>query len=501
VSSTFYGLEIAKTGLFASQQSINLTGHNIANANTAGYTRQRLAQSSIEVTSGSERFAAVTKGFTGGGVRSDGIEQIRSDFLDRQYRTENGTQQMWSTKSDAMGYIEKLFNETDDSGLSTTINDFFVSLQTLSTNPESPEYRTNVMQNAMKMTDDFQHYASQLADKQSEINDTVKVTVSQINDAAQNIADLNNEIFRYEINGEKANDLRDKRNTLLDTLSGIADISYSEDADGQVSVDLGGKTLVSGQTVHQLQTSATQTNNISGGITLNAVSWADYTEADGSASPLVVSSGSLKGYLDIRDGNTTDNVGIPELMSQLDTLASTIATQFNAIHSAGYTLPDSSNGNTSSTGVNFFTVPASGTITAANISVDSAIQSNVDNIAASGVEITSTTLMGNNTNALALANLQNKTDIPTVGSIESYLKGFISGIGVTAAHANTMLDNEESLVDNLVNQKTSVSGVSTDEELTNLIKYQHSYSASARVITAIDEALDVIINKMGLVGR
>jgi flagellar hook-associated protein 1 FlgK len=408
---------------------------------------------------------------------------------------------MWSSRSDALGYIEQLFNETGDTGLSSSINNFFSSLQTLTTDPESEEYRTNVLQNANEMTDDFQHVASQLADKQADEDESVNVTVTQINDAAKNIADLNDQIFRYELSGNKANDLRDQRNNLLDTLSGLTDISCSEDSDGEVSVAIGGKTLVDRTTVHALQATQTQANPIAGLGNLYAVTWADYTEPDGSPSPVTVTSGSLKAYLDMRDGNSGTDIGIPYLMNGLNMLAAGITSAVNAVNSQGWTLPDDSNGNVSATGVNFFTETTGVPVTASNFSVDAAIKSSVYNIATAGSQVTSSDLRGDNTNALQLAGLQNKTDIPVIGSIEGYEKGYVAGIGEETAHTNRMRDNEQTLVDSLENQRQSISGVSVDEEMTNLVKYQHAYAASARVITAIDEYLDTLINKMGMVGR
>lgn len=487
--SSFYGFEIAKTGLFASQRAIDLTGHNIANANTVGYTRQRLMLTNQELISGGERFQEIVRGYTGSGVRMNGVEQVRNIYLDMQYRRENGTMEMWNARSDALGYIEQIYNETGDTGLSNSINSFFNSINTLTMNPESKEYRTNVMQNAIKMTDDFRHIATQLTDKQFEQNEAVRVSVIQANDIAETIAGLNDQIFRFELTGQKANDLRDKRNNLLDELSGIADYTYSEDADGMVSVEMGGRLLVDKTTVNELQTVPNPAN---GGLL--DVAWA----SDGAL--FTPNSGKLKAYLDMRDGNTASNVGIPYLMARLDLLASSIATEFNAVHNAGWTYPDVTNGNVSATGVDFFEEPAGG-VTAMNFSISAAIEASVYNIAAAGMQIVDSTHRGNNTNALAMVALQNRIDLPVIGSLEGYLKGYIAEVGVEANHANQMLDGEQALVNSLINQKQSVSGVSVDEEMTNLVKFQHSYAASARVITAIDEYLDMLINKMGIVGR
>jgi flagellar hook-associated protein 1 len=500
LSSTFYGFEIAKTGLFAAQRAIDLTGHNISNANTVGYTRQRLMQSSRELISGRERILEITKGVSGEGVRIDGVEQVRDNYLDTQFRRESGAEEMWSARSDAMGYIEQLFNETGDSGLSASINNFFTSLNTLTMNPESKEYRTNVMQNALMMTDNFKHLATQLTDKQMDQNEAVRVASVQINDIAKNIADLNDQIFRYELNGDKANDLRDQRNNQLDQLAGIVDIDYSEDAEGEITVLLGGKALVDKDDAFQIDANATKTNPIAGGNDLYELTWHDHLEPDGvTHSPVVATSGTLTAYIDMRDGNSAASIGIPYLMGRLDTLAATIADQVNTVHNGGYTMPDTSNGNLSVNNVDFF--DETSTVTASNFDISAAIKTSVFNIAAAGAQITPTSGVGDNANAMKLEQLQNKLNIPIIGSIEGYLKGFVSEIGVEASHTNQMRDSQQSLVDSLENQRQAVSGVSVDEEMTNLVKYQHSYDASARVITAIDEYLDTLINKMGLVGR
>ena len=493
--STFYGFEIAKTGVFAAQRYIDLTGHNIANANTVGYSRQRLVLDNAEIATGGAKVLEVIRGYSGTGVRTQGVEQLRNAFLDRQYRNEYGSYEMWNARSEAMTYIEDLFNESGESGLSKSISSFFSAAHKLTENPESKEYRTNLMQNALLMTDDFKHLATQLVEKQAEQNEAVRVSAIQINDIANNIADLNNQIFRYELSGEAANDLRDKRNNLLDELSGIADITYTEDDDGMLTVELGGVELVNRLTATTINYAATTPNPIAGQANLYTLTW-----DDGTGTPVTVTTGKLRSYMDMRDGDSAADIGIPYIMHKLDTLSSTIATEVNAIHNAGYTLPDASNGNTSVNGVDFFNEPAGG-VTALNFTLDAAITASVFNIAASGNQITDDTLRGDNTNAVKLDELQNKIDIAGIGSIEGYLKGFVAELGVETSHTAKMLEGEQTLIKSLTNQRTSVSGVSIDEEMTNLIKFQQSYAASARVITTIDEYLDVLINKMGIVGR
>lgn len=492
--STFYGLEIAKSGLFAAQRSIDLTGHNISNSNTVGYTRQRLLLSPKELGVGGVRFKEITRGYSGQGVRINGIEQVRNIYLDTQFRRENSKLEYWSTRSDALGYIQQLFGETGDTGLSVSITNFFKSLQTLSMNPESRECRMSVLQSATEMTYDFQNIASQMVDKQADMDEAVRVTVIEINDIAASIADLNNQIFRFELTGEKANDLRDQRNNLLDTLSGIVDIAYAEDADGMVNVTIGGDLLVDRLTVNTLQATQTQPNPIATLGPLYEVTWT------ATAAPLVSTAGKLQGYIDIRDGNIAANAGVPYLMSRLDELAAGITHEFNLVHNAGWSLPDVSNGFVSANGIDFFTEGAA-PVTAFNFSVDAAIQASVFNIAAAGAQVTAPELRGDNANALLLVSLQNQVGLPVIDSIEGYEKGFVAEIGLEASHTMRMRDSQQVLVNNLSNQKLSVSGVSMDEEMANLVQFQHSYEASARMITAIDEYLDLLINRMGIVGR
>ena len=505
MASSFYGFEIAKSGLFAAQRAIDLTGHNISNVNTAGYTRQRLIQSAVDLNTLGERFKSVVKGYSGTGVTITGVEQVRNSFLDRQFRREYGQQEMWGTRADSLSYVESLFDDMGDTGLSTDINRFFTSLESLTQSPESKEYRTNVIQTALNMASNFKHLYTQLQDKADEQNNAVNVTVTQINDITKNIASLNEQIYRFELGGDTANDLRDQRNTLLDALSGLADITYSENASGQLTVDMAGKTLVSHTTTYALTATQDVTNPFTGAA--NSYYSVNYTDpATGVTSVVTPSSGKLKAYLDMRDGNSASNQGLPYYVSRLNTLADTIAHQFNLIHAAGYTLPDASNGNTSAMNINFFTqtYDALGNripITANTMDVDSAVKNNPYNIAASDVQITDPTLRGNNANAIKLVNLQDNINIPSIGSIEGYLKGMLAEIGSEASHTNQMYASQQVLVTNLDNQKQSISAVSLDEETTNLIKFQQAYSASARVITTIDEYLDVLINKMGLVGR
>ena len=499
--SIFAGLETARKGLMVSQKAIEVTGHNIANANTPGYARQRLSTVSIDNSGGLNRLASVGTALVGGGAAIITVDQIRSPFLDRQYRQESSLLSEWRTRADNLAYIESLFDELSDTGISEALKQFSTSIQELSKNPAANENRTYVIQNAISLSETLRHFSVQLSEKQHEQDQTVQTITSQINTITRSISDLNTRIAFSEMSGQKANDLRDQRNTMLDDLSGLISYTAHENDKGQLQIMLGDDLLVSHQHVRELATEKNIDNPLDGQLAaLNSVVW-----ADGSGT-VEIASGSLKATMDIRDGDTSSRVGLPFLSHQLDRLTVAIADTFNTVHQNGWTLPDPANGLLSAPGAAFF---ISGTdsegnalpMRAATITVNPAIIENLTLVAASDVPVDSTALYGNNRNALELSAIFTRRDLPDIGSLSGFINSFISTIAVACDHANNRTDNQNILVSSLEQQRASVMGVSLDEETTSLIRFQHSYAAAARVITTIDEMLDVLINRTGMVGR
>ena len=495
---SFYGFEIAKTGLNISQRAIVLTGHNIANANTVGYTRQRIVQTAIEPSNGAAKIGTLSKASIGGGVEVRVIDQIRSDYIDRQYRQANASLGYWNTRSDELQYVEAVLNELSKSSVSSSMADFFNSISELSIDPVNEEIRTNVQQNALKMIETFHHYYNQLTELQSTYNDSMKVTVGEINDLLTSIANYNQQIHSFELSGQHANDLRDKRNVLLDELSGLIDITYTEDTSGYLTISCGEQVLISHTDTHFLEA-----RSVSG--------TPDYYEIyfAGTDDVFEYSDGKLKAFANLRDGNTADNVGIPYILESINTLARAMAQAFNDVHKQGYTRPYG--GGDSLTDINFFNVPLDGEgdedyslITAGNLALSAEILANVNNIAASSQPIdfdAANTQEGNNINALALLALTTSTSIPVVGNFENYLKSTIVQIAIESSTAQKMAYSQKTIIDNLEDRRQSISGVSLDEEMVQMMTFQHAYAAASRVLTAIDESLDVLINRTGVVGR
>ncbi|WP_066683526.1 flagellar hook-associated protein FlgK [Christensenella intestinihominis] len=517
--STFYGLEIAKTGLFTSQNQLDITGHNIANVDTTGYTRQRLNTAALPPAGGNGFIGTDIKGTSGRGVETIYVEQVRNSFLDYQYRKENTSTAKWQTKEQYFEYAEALFNdELDDmvisTGVSAIFSSFYNSLYELEKSPESRSIRDNVQQNAIKMTQTMNSYYDRLVEQQDTLNESVRITVDEVNDIARQIARLNGQIYGYELSGAKANDLRDQRNTLLDTLSGLINVNSYEDVNGQLVVEIEGKNLVRHTQYQQFVAEQNIPNPIDGGETqLYGVYWAD-REGNATANEVNITNGALRGYMDVRDGNSKDAVGIPYIVQQLNNLCQKIASDINSVHEKGYTIPNEQGGE-SKTGISFFDVPTDPTdpakrdysqITAKNFRISDDIMKDVFNIAASDMLVSQTgdvnEQKGNAKIAIAMAELiTKKNDEGNPDNIDSVYKALMSDISTEMKHIHDTADGQAVMKAHLQQQRKSVSDVSLDEEMTNVVRFGHAYSAASRVISAIDEQLDTLINKMGLVGR
>lgn len=247
--STFLGIEIGKTGLIASQMGLSVNGQNISNADTDGYTMQKVRTASIAPAGAGYLLSQVTSySNVGQGVDVLSIDQIRSAYLDQQYRDQYSDFSSSEYTAQGLSYMEKLFDETNTStSITKSISSFFDALNGFAKDTKSEAARTTVQQSALSMTENFNMIYKEMVDLSNDQNTSVKTVSTQINQISTQIADLNKQIFEYEYSGQKANDLRDVRNNLLDTLSGYANISYEEDGKGMVNVSLCGEKLVDGE--------------------------------------------------------------------------------------------------------------------------------------------------------------------------------------------------------------------------------------------------------------
>lgn len=458
------GLHIGVRALKAQQRALDVIGHNIANVNTEGYSRQRAELATTTPHTMPSMYNIKQAGQVGTGVEVTQILRIRESFIDERLRDNASLLGEWEQRSKALDEIETIFNEPTDDSLRKALDKFWGSLQELHNNPENGAVRANLRESAGALTDLFSAYHSQLKEYQSALNESVKNQVNQINTIAQRIADLNQNISAVHSTGENANDLMDKRDLLLDQLSKMVNIKVNYDNRGNANVSIGGFALVSGEDYTQLKYEVDSKKN--GYV---AVKWA------ATDNPLQLQSGELKGILDSRDTIAQTYV------DQLNDMARNFIREFNHIHQSGYGL----NG---STGIEFFKGTDAATIRVSDAILDPINGTN--NIAAA----LSPNLEADGGNAQRLSDLMHKGMLSEDKvSMNDYWGGIITKLGIDSQRATRLMNNSSTINHQLSQQRQSVSAVSLDEEMANLIVFQQAYNAAAKTIATQAEMLETLI--------
>jgi flagellar hook-associated protein 1 FlgK len=653
MSGLFDTFTIAKRGLNVQQSAINTTSHNIANASTTGYSRQRAVAETTTPFGGMSRFDTCSVGQVGTGAEITSIQRIRDYFVDYQVRSESGTSGYYTQASDTLSKAEDIFGEPSDTGIQELTNQFFNAFQEVSKTPDQSDVKTVAIQDASTLADALNYTYNQLKQTCEDSQTLLQTNVTDVNSYLDQINELNKQIRSVSSVGQTANDLMDKRDNLLDQLSykfGIKvdrdsldtinlssteypdaslvksnpnDTDYSRlsyvksaaagtDSSGNPTVtveyyplgdensatksftisaastteatDLA-KSLIQnriligdkdgnalGISKNQLTIPATDTTTtpptvgtttatVGGVTTITTVTSATNTDGSKTYTTLVKStpptsttqlkSGMFQTYKYDNGVNSVDNnhikgeiaanqsvqETIQGYMDNLDRLAAGLAYSVNAIQTGSLDASTASQG--LSNNLIFITNGASTTtdtgITAATIKVNSAL---VTDPTLLNCNTTSTSGEGDGSRANAIANLNSikmnlsnitssddlstmdrKTFLSKIGidttatttgftdstclnlnagtdgsTVDSYYKTIINNLATTTQEASRQVDNQETVLSNLEDQKSSVSGVSLDEEMTNLIQFQHAYQANAKMISTIDELLDVVIN-------
>ncbi|CAM3952462.1 flagellar hook-associated protein FlgK [Mesobacillus thioparans] len=513
--STFMGLETARRGMFTQQSALHTTGHNIANANTPGFTRQRINFEQTEPYPNASLNRPQIPGQVGTGVKAGSIQRVRESFLDVQYRGENNKLGYWETRAEAYNKLEEVLNEPSDSGLAKTMDQFWQSLQDLAVNPTNPGARSVVRQRGIAVAETFNYLHNSLSSIQRDLKNEISVTEKEINSLTYQISKINGQIADVEPHGYLPNDLYDERDRLIDQLSSLVNIKVDYTNSGGGSLK-----MADGQAViKMISDSGRELGILVSGDRNNNVT-VNFDGADESVKSVSIgnskfdftelkSTGKLKALVDsygYEESGKVDGV-YPNMLAELDNLAFTFATEFNNIHKDGMSPNDIAS--KTKAGNAFFSDSENVDLQhkgfASRIQLADAINQSLDNIAtADGSDIANATI-GNSANILKLANIINdKFDYAgnnQKANFRNYYEGVIGGMAVKSQEAVRLTQNSGSLRESVENRRKSVSSVSLDEEMTNMIQFQHAYNASARMITLQDEMLDKIINGMGTVGR
>ncbi len=595
MNSTFGGLNTVIRGLAAQQAGLDTVGHNVSNANTTGYSRQTV---NLVTTTPDTLYSNNGTMQKGSGVNVQSITRIRDFLIDKQMWEGISTLNAGKSKQDSLSKVETILNDTSDTGVQSVLNDFWDSWQTLATSASDDGTRMAVREQGVTLANAIQTAADQLTDMVSDINETITTKVKSINQLTSEISSLNKQIFAVEAGGtDNANDLRDRRDALVDDLSGMVDVRVTEDSSGRYIIQSASTTLVSATDYTELKTVSSKDADYG----YNLVNVADAQ----TGQVIKFTNGELSSMIDMRDNAST---GIKSYLNNLSTMSQFLLTEFNEVHKAGY-------GTDNSTGNNFFgdasTDYSDATATVSYTKADwigklavnqalfttdglakiaaktsaNAIAVTQSNTGGGAASITSAT--GNYTNGDTATSVKvnltvaagvvtkisyststdggktwgTATDIAGAGpytmtingitvdldvaasasnqtgdqynftlskgnvasgdnavnlskrlkndtsallgnkSLDGYYSTMVTALGVQSQNAQRLTTNQQTLVNQTTNWRASVSGVNTDEELTNMIRFQKGYSSAARVLTAMDEMLDKLINGTGTVGR
>jgi flagellar hook-associated protein 1 FlgK len=559
-----YGvLSIGSKALLTQQKGIYVTGNNIANVNTPGYTRQRLNLSSdVPVNT--------SVGPVGTGVTATGVERVYQRFLGVQINNETQTRGNWEAQKDILGRVEMIFDESGGYGLNSVMSEFWTAWQDLSNNPSGPVERTVLIAKSQIMAETFSKNYQDLQTVRQDIDTMIEGSVDEINLLAEKIARLNQKIIQMEAGDHTANDFRDQRDLLLNELSDWIDIGSFENSVGGVTVSVGtGQPLVEGTDAYRLATQINASGN-------QNITWID---ADNNTVDITgnISGGKVKGWLDVRD------LDIRNYLNRLDTLSQNLMAEVNTLHAGGYGL-DGSTGNDYFTGAasasgvldSLLTITAeeggggnlsvtlvgggtagSETVTtdpttgdiqiaiedgvstrtqiAAALQGHSAVASAVatapagtpwtlgagsDSVTLNGgasalnMQVNSAIVLderliaaaesfdtvpgdkpGDNGNSIAIANLRSARILNSnTATFDAYYESLIGDVGYEVQQAGAYYEHQSEMVHQLENYRESVSGVSIDEEMVNLVRYQNAYQAAAKLITTADEMMQTILN-------
>lgn len=468
--STFFGIETARRGLQAHRRSMETTGHNIANANTPGYSRQEAVHTASDPYTVPALHRVITPGQLGSGVSVDQVRRIRNEYLDAQYRDNAANEGFWKAKLDVAQQTELIFPEPLGRGIQSVMLNFFNDWHELNNNPQDAGVKAAVRESGLELASLFRQTHSQL----NHVRDSVAVAgeddyvikgrvydqVEQINAIVKEVQELNTAIERIKALGNQPNDLMDRRDVLLDKLSSYGELDIVEHREGTVSLKLFGKDLLIADNEPADQQQLVKAKMVDGTVSIVFGKYdpaGEFVQTIDAGNPVQVDN--LQTYNGSLAGLQVSLDDVNRYIKKLDELAETLIDEVNTAHEA-----------------TFF-----GGNLADGIVVDDAIIANLNAI--------------NGEMALKVAQLRS-TPLIDGGTLEGFYQGLVSEVGAKTRTALDQLTNQMAIREQVESLRESAAGVSLDEELSRMIQYQYGFQASARMMAALDDMLDVIINRL-----
>jgi flagellar hook-associated protein 1 FlgK len=454
--SDFNGLRIALSSLYAQRKALQVTGQNIANVNTEGYSRQRVE---MVANAGPSTPAIEPRYFGPGmGVLTDDTTRLRDQFLEVRGYQEHAVEAGLKESQSVLSRIELAFDEPSDDGLSTLINSFLAAFDDVANAPSDLAARAQLVEQGKTLMAGFTQLDAALATQRQSSIEELSSLVDEVNQAATRIAELNQNISSAINNGFSPNELMDQRDLLIAQMAEQVGVTVRPGENGTVNVFIGGTAIVRDTHVSPLRlevgTNPAQTVR---------VVWA----ADSYPAGVTGAAGGLvSGANDV----------IPRYRAGLADVAQQLADDVNAVHRTGYALDGSTNRD-------FFVTDSSGRIV-----VDPAIVADPRLVAAAA----SAGATRDGSVAQQIAELTAASD--------TYHR-LVVGLGVESQAVNRRVDVQAAIIEHVDAARESAAGVNLDEEMASMLQFQHAYDAAARFLTAVDQTLDTLINATGLVGR
>ena len=444
--------EISKSGLTAAQKALTVTSNNIANANTDGYSRQRAELVPAQVNQAGKSIPV--------GVSVSEVRRIRDILADRQIFTQSNALNASLEQSRIYRQLESVLITDFGESLDSNIGNFFNAFSELSTAPQDISLRNNVLTQAEVLTSQLRTLDKDITDIQDQVSLSAGTYIDRANDLLQGISEINGAIFRSFALGDQSNIIKDRQVEMLNELSELMDTQVSFTEAGTAEIRVGGVMVLNQDYVAQLAAETSLTDNV-------------FRVRNETGKQISLTGGRLGGAI------TMFTEGIPSVADQLDEITEYLVTEVNQIHSSGFGVVD---GNQRA----FFSTTG---LTAGEIEVHTLIKENVGHIAASSVAGES----GNNDKAIELNFLRDVKGLRGESVTDRAIKT-ISEPGIRINELDVSIEVNESALNLLRTQQEEVSGVNIDEELSNLIKFQNAYQASARVLNTAQELLTTLLS-------
>jgi flagellar hook-associated protein 1 FlgK len=464
MSTIFGSFEIGRKALRVQHKGMEVSGQNVANANTPGYSRQRAEMAAV--------VPPIVPGPSlapGRGVVITDIARVRSEFYHAQMVKTGSHKAFWEMKKETFQGIEAVFMEPDDYGINKYLGDFFDNWQELSSSPEDISVRNALRENAISLTRSFEDVYLRLEDLRIDLSGELYMRVDEVNRIADSIAELNEKLRFIDALQQKSNELLDQLDLAVEELSKLVDIRVHHKANGTVEIFAGGRLLVQEDQAFHL---AVEGDGNSG-----------YQLVSHRGLPLKMESGRVLALID------AVNADIPAMQEELNLIAATIIEEVNNLHFSGFGLQQGD-------GVNFFNPIGNPDLPASlQFKVSDLIMEDSSYIAASS----QFGEPGNGEMSLEIARLRDfrAEDRLNGSSLAEYYRGIVTSMGVQAQESERMVEAFGKTEAELIELHRSIAGVNMDEEMLNMVQYQHAWNAAARYLSYVDEMLTILFTELG----